>query len=110
VTGLERRLWKQGSEAGAALVDRALDVVERWGATRPPVGEAHLDADGVTLFTRDGGVALRLGEATDAELDERFRRFDAAWEAMTPAERRAARTMHLDSTRHDRVTVELGTL
>ena len=113
VTGLERRLWQNGSEAGTALVARAVEVVVAWSraAERPAIGEVHLDTRGITLFTREGGVALRLGDVTGADLEERFRRFDAAWEAMTPAERRAARTMHLDSTRPDRVTVKLaGTL
>jgi cell division septal protein FtsQ len=110
VTGLERRLWQGGSDAGRALVARALDVVDAWRAARerPPIGEVHVDADGLTLYTVEGGIALRVGDALGEGLEQRFSRFDAAWGAMTQGERKRARTFHLDSTRPDRVTVRLA--
>ncbi len=50
-----------------------------------------------------------VGPEADALIAASMNRFDATWSALTPAERAAAKTIHLDSrTRPDRVTVTLG--
>jgi cell division protein FtsQ len=114
VSGLDRRLWAGGSEAGPALVRRALAAVARWNETppetpRPAIGEVHFARTGMTLFTLERAVALKLGLTADDALAARFARFDAVWSALSDGERAAARAIHLDSeTRPDRVTVRLA--
>jgi cell division protein FtsQ len=109
ITGLDRRLWRDGSDAGAALVRRGLDLVRRWGDARAAIGEVHFARAGATMFTAEGAVAIRLGLSTDDDLAARFARFDATWSSLSPDERAAARAVNLDSaTRPDRVTVRLG--
>lgn len=113
ISGLDRRLYSpDGGEAAAALVRHALDVAALWsaGTGRPALGEINLTRAGVTLLTLKGAVAIALGR-TDGEpaLAAALRRFDAIWGALPPAERAAARAIHLDSrTRPDRVTVSLA--
>ncbi len=111
ITGLSRDLFVRHPELGTALVESALDIVERWNAKkgRPGIGEVHVDRAGYTLFTYSGAVAIELGRAASDDLDERLERFDLAWSALTPEEREQVRTIHLDSTtRPDRITVSMA--
>jgi cell division protein FtsQ len=112
ISGIDRRLYADGGDAAAALVRHALAVAAMWneGGRRPALGEIHLARAGVTLHTLRGATAISLGRAAAApDLAQALRRFDAIWGALPPAERAAARRIHLDSrTRPDRVTVSLA--
>jgi hypothetical protein len=115
VSGIDRRLFAADPQRAATLVVRALGIAEAWrmGPERPPIGEVHLSTNGVRLYTLEGAVAIELGRATSATpkendvfLEAGMSRFDAVWSVLSPEERAAARTIHLDSrTRQDRVTV-----
>jgi cell division septal protein FtsQ len=111
VSGLPRALFAANADAAAALVRDAIATTAAYqkNAERPPVGEARVERGGTTLFTLEGAVALRLGTARGDELAARLERFDAVWSALTPEERAAARTIHLDGTvRPERITVGMG--
>jgi cell division protein FtsQ len=108
VTGITRE-EVAGDPAGAAeRVRRALEALTRWkDGARPNVGEIRVDSrHGVTLYTFDDAIAIRLGDAAGDELARRLRRFDAAWASLSPEEKRRAHSIHLDQdTRPDHVTV-----
>ncbi len=111
VTGLDRTTWTRDTLGSAAAVKEALTVAARWHAEpgRPLVGEVHVARTGITLYTLEGAVAVRLGRARGEDLAARLRRFDAIWAALSEEERAVAKTIYLDSaTRADRVTVELA--
>ena len=74
-------------------------------AARPDAGEVAIDGRGATVYTCDDAVAVRLGAAEGAALVARLARFDAAWAALAPDERRRARAIHLDRHPPDLVTV-----
>src|SRR5262249_37220304 len=106
VSGIPRPLFISDPPAAAALVKRGLDAALTWGAQpgRPELGEVHIDRDGVTLYTKEGALAIALGEAPEPELPARLERFDTIWTALSPSERETLRTIHLDSATHpDRV-------
>ena len=112
VTGVPRPLFASAPDEAAAQVKHALDVATAWAAdaARPAVGEVRVDAHGATVYTFDDAVAVRVGDAAGADLATRLRRFDAAWSALSPDERRRARAVHVDSdTRSDLVTVSFAT-
>jgi cell division protein FtsQ len=104
VSGIPRPLFISDPPAAAALVKRGLDAASVWGDTRPALGEVHVDKEGVTLYTKEGALAIALGEAPEPELPSRLERFDTIWTALSPLERETLRTIHLDSETHpDRV-------
>lgn len=112
LSGVPRPLFSSAPDQAAARVKRGLDVLGAWadGAARPAIGEVRVDHHGATLFTYDDAVAVRLGDAAGVELSARLRRFDAAWAALSPDERRRTRAIHVDSdTRGDLVTVSFAT-
>ncbi len=88
---------------------RALEALKRYydGAPRPPLSEVAVgERDQLTLFLRQGGVALRLGASAS---DARLKRFDRVWAALGPDTQRV-RVVYLDNEiRADRVTVRFGT-
>jgi cell division protein FtsQ len=111
VTGMSRATWTRDADGSAAAVREALLAARRWheNAERPAVGEVHLERAGVTLYTLEGAIAVRLGRARGADQVARLRRFDAIWAALSDEERGACKTIYLDSaTRADRVTVQLA--
>lgn len=108
ITGITRDDVRDQPDDAAARIRRALGAITAWrAADRPAIGEVRVDRRlGVTLFTYDEAVAVRLGEADGPVLAARLDRFDAAWAALSPDERRRARALHLDhDTRPDHVTV-----
>ncbi len=111
VTGMDRAAYTRDPDAGAAAVREALAAAHRWheNQERPPVGEVHLARAGLTLYTLEGAVAVRLGRARGDDLAARLRRFDAIWASLSDEERAVCKTIFLDSaTRADRVTVQLA--
>jgi cell division protein FtsQ len=109
VTGIDRAAYAADPTAGAAEIARALDALTAWqkDPARPVVGEVHLDKrGGITLYTYDAAIAIRLGELETGTLDGRLHTFDRAWAALRPDERARARAVHIDNlTRPDHVTV-----
>jgi cell division septal protein FtsQ len=111
VTGMDRASYTRDLDAGAAAVREALLAATRWHERpeRPPVGEVHLARSGLTLYTLERAVAVRVGRARGDDLAARLRRFDAIWSALSDEERAVCKTIFLDSaTRADRVTVQLA--
>lgn len=111
VTGINRDDLARDPAGTAERIRRALATLAAWreDGGRPGVGEIRVDVrHGVTLYTFDDAVAVRLGEADGDLLTARLARFDAAWAALSPDERRRARAIHLDhDVRPDHVTVAL---
>jgi cell division protein FtsQ len=108
VTGLGRDEYRAVPDEGAARIRRALAALAVWSESsdRPAVGEVRVDGQGLTLYTYEDAVAIRLGGAEGDRLLARLDTFDAAWSALTPDERSRARAIHLDlDTRPDHVTV-----
>ena len=108
VTGVDREQFLADPDGAAAVIERGLHAIAAWRASgRPDVGEVHVDPRrGLTLYTRDDAVAIRLGDVDGDQLSARLRTFDTAWAALAPDERRRARAVHLDNrTRPDHVTV-----
>ncbi len=110
VTGLSRSLYESDETATRAEVKSALKALRMFSVvtSRPIVGEVNLDRTlGVTLFTAEHGVGIRLGRI-DETLPERIDRFDTVWASLqTHGER--PRMLYLDNrTRPDRVAVKLA--
>lgn len=99
VTGIDREDYLRSPSEAAARIRAALDAarVYREGG-RPPLGEVRHDASrGITLYTRRPVAAIRVGHVPAAgALRRRLAAFDAAWAALSPGERAAASTFHLD--------------
>jgi len=99
VTGIDRAEFRRSPTEAAARIRAALDAarVYREGG-RPPLGEVRHDAHrGITLYTRRPVAAIRLGHVPGAgAVRRRLAAFDAAWAALSPGERQAASTYHLD--------------
>ena len=99
VTGVDRSDYRRSPAESAARIRAALDAarVYREGG-RPVLGEVRHDAHrGITLYTRRPVTAIRVGHVSGAgTLRRRLAAFDAAWAALSPGERAAASTFHLD--------------
>src|SRR4029079_8589875 len=80
--------------AAASKVRAAIAAYDRWrAADRPAIAEIHVDPhSGVSLHTHDPSVAIQLGPL-GGELDARMRTFDAAWMALSDAERARTRAI-----------------
>lgn len=106
-TGVGRATYLMEPALARTLVRSGLQALTRYRQQpgRPTVGEVHIDRfAGVTLYTHEG-TALRVGQGSDAELDQRLRRFDAVWAQLQRSGQRAA-VMYLDNRAHpDHVTV-----
>ena len=110
VTGLLREDYVERPDEVQESIRDALSVFALFqsGENRPTLGEIHLHPrHGTTLLTHDDAVAVRLGRGDGQSLRRRLRTFDRVWQALTPAERRLARTIYADdsSSRSHRVTV-----
>jgi cell division protein FtsQ len=110
VTGIERESYLGEPEQARAHVREALATVAAWGSARPALGEVHWDRLlGITVYTREGAVGVRLGRADDAAtLNARLHRFDVVWAELAKSGERP-RVIYLDNrARPDRVTVKLA--
>ena len=108
VTGLGRDAYAADPAAAAADIAHALAALDAWRAEagRPAVAEVHVDRRGLTLYTYDDAIAIRLGDADGDALAARMRTFDRAWAALRPDERARTRAIHVDDhVRPDHVTV-----
>jgi cell division protein FtsQ len=113
ITGISRDGYVADRAEAQALIRLALAVLATYRAgpaSRPPVGEIHIDdIAGITLYTA-GGVAVRLGpseRAAPAEWVERLRRFDAVLRELSERTLRPA-AIFLDNRAHpDHITVRL---
>jgi cell division protein FtsQ len=105
ITGIGRASYLANRSSAAATVRAAIAAYDRWRkANRPAIAEIHVDPHGaVALHTHDPAIAIQLGPL-GGELDTRMRTFDAAWIALSDAERASARAIHLGA-RSDHVTV-----
>jgi cell division septal protein FtsQ len=105
ITGLDRATYAADPEAGAHTVRDAIAAAAAWAASgRPAAHELQLDPHGaLTLRAGEPALAIQLG-ALGSELATRMRTFDAAWAALSDAERSRARAIHL-GVRPDHVTV-----
>src|SRR5262249_20104837 len=107
VAALGRELYRPAPAAAAALVRFPPAIAADWRSSpeRPAVGEVHLARDGVTLYTLEKATAIAVGRGERAAFD----RFDDVWNALSPDERAAARTIYLNQrTRTGRAVVTLG--
>lgn len=110
VTGISRADYVAHPDETADRIRRALTVARLFRAktSRPRVAEIAVDERaGYTLVTYDHGVEIRLGAGTIEELGARMNTFDAAWAALSDAERAKARLLRIGAE-HDRVTVALS--
>jgi cell division protein FtsQ len=100
VTGIDRDAYRRRIDEAEERIRAALAAAAAYTAEpgRLPLGEVHADPDrGLTLYTRRPVVALHLGRPQDAaELRRRLALFDAAWAALSAAERGALSALHLD--------------
>ncbi len=111
VSGVTRQLYAEAPAVAGDRVKRGLAVLAAWhGAARPNAGEVAIDGRGATVYTWDDAIAVRLGAAEGPALVASLARFDAAWAALSPEERRRTRAVHVDNdTRSDLVTVSFTT-
>lgn len=110
ITGVGRAAYVLEPAYARAQIAVALAALARYQqlATRPPVGEVHIDRFvGVTLYTRQG-LAIQLGRGEPAELDTRLARFDAVFRQLRDGEQRPV-MVFLDNRAHpDHVTVRFA--
>jgi cell division protein FtsQ len=120
VTGLERDAFTPAGPiaAGPQAVRAALAAMDAWRAVagRPAAHEIHV-VDGALAVRTEAGLVVELGTAPAVDvggadptaiggLTRRMRRFDHAWNHLSPDERTRARSIHVDhETRKDRVIV-----
>jgi cell division protein FtsQ len=110
LTGFGRAAYLMEPELTHGQIRAALLALSRYQSHpgRPAIGEVHFDRFiGVTLYT-DSGIAIRLGQGSDSDLDARLRRFDAVWSALSRAGQKPV-MLFLDNRAHpDHVTVRLA--
>ncbi len=123
VSGIARERYRRDPEAARAAIRRGLVAAELYtdsddsergaasAASRPRLGEVHLDPHrGVTFFTHDTAMAVRVGHGSPEILGARLAAFDAAWQALSARERDLVRVVYADAdSRPDRVTVGFAT-
>ncbi len=110
ITGIDRATYEAEPAPTAATITATLAALATWRqeASRPAIGELHLDAHhALTLRTYEHATAIQLGPL-GPELPERMHTFDAAWAELSEPERLRARAIHVDA-RIDQVTVALNT-
>jgi cell division septal protein FtsQ len=116
ITGIAREDYAADAPAAEARIRRALDAVRAYSEqddsrpARPAVGEVRVDVRrGITFFTHDTAMAVRVGHGNPEALRARLRAFDLAWQSLTTEERAAARIVFADARKQpERVTVSFA--
>jgi cell division septal protein FtsQ len=105
ITGIERHTYRYHPDVGARLVHEALEVLAAYDAVpgRPRLAELRMDeAQGVSLFTYQGGTEVRLGRE---RYQSKLARFDALRQSLRHGPM-ALRAVYLDDDRWtDRVVI-----
>ena len=84
ITGIGRATYVLEPAYARVQIGAALAALARYQkkASRPPIGEVHIDRFiGATLYTQKG-LAIELGRGEPAELESRLLRFDAVWRVL----------------------------
>jgi cell division protein FtsQ len=109
VTGLRRDDYLADPASAQVVIASALQLAEGYQSidSRPALGEVNIDQGrGFSLVLAETGARIHCGLGSIDELTTRLRRFDAAWAALSPAERAKTRNLHIDNeTREDSVTI-----
>jgi cell division protein FtsQ len=123
ITGIAREEYVRAPAEATARIAWALQAAAIYARSgdRPALAEIHLDRRrGLTFVTYEQALAIRVGDVSALTVSEglraaglpalalsqRLRAFDAAWAALAPDERDAARIVFANNTtRPDRVTV-----
>jgi cell division septal protein FtsQ len=116
ISGIAREDYSANSQAAEARIRRALEAVRAWtehddeAPARPALGEVHADVRrGITFFTHDTAMAVRVGHGSPEVLRARLRAFDLAWQSLSPEERARVRIVFADARKQpDRVTVSFA--
>lgn len=116
ITGIAREDYAADAPAAEERIRRALEAVRAWAEhdqalpPRPALGEVHADVRrGITYFTHDTALAVRVGHGGPEVLRARLRAFDLAWQSLSPEERARARVVFADARKQsDRVTVSFA--
>ncbi len=106
ITGVNRLKYLNNPAASRQQIVRAINALDRYyDKVRPRLSEVNVGEQGrLTLYLRQGGVAVRMGRDVS---DGRLQRFDRVWAALGPDAQRA-RVLFLDNEiRADRVTVRM---
>jgi cell division protein FtsQ len=116
ITGIAREDYAKDAQAAEARIRRALRAVRAWAEhdqalpARPALGEVHADVRrGITYFTHQTAMAVRVGHGSPEVLRARLRAFDFAWQSLSPAERARVRIVFADARKQpDRVTLSFA--
>ncbi|WP_428262774.1 cell division protein FtsQ/DivIB [Haliangium sp.] len=114
ITGITRDAYAADPELAEMAIRRGLEAAALYqaqpsqdGPSRPALGEVHVDPRrGITFFTYDTAVAVRVGHGSADMLRARLSAFDLAWQALSADERSRVRIAYADAHGHpDRVTM-----
>lgn len=118
ITGIARDDYNAEPARTEARIRRAIEAVELYrerdggdGAeARPRLGEIHIDNhSGITFFTFDTAMAVRIGHGSADVLRARLRAFDVAWRSLPREERAQVDVVYADlHERPDRVTMRFA--
>ncbi len=115
VTGIPRDGYVDDREASQAMVREALAALAVWREKpgRPSVGEVHVDAaDGVTFYTANDVVGVRVGPGDGADpaasWRERLARYDAVAASLAESGEKPRLILVDGRAQPDRVTVRLA--
>lgn len=116
VTGIPREDYAADPPAAEARIRLAQEAARAYaeqdeGApARPALGEVHVDRRrGITFFTHETAVAVRVGHGSPEVLRARLRAFDLAWQSLSPEERARVRVVYADARKQpDRVTISFA--
>lgn len=116
ITGIPREDYAASPQAAEERIRRAQEAARAYAEqddhapARPTLGEVHVDRHrGITFFTHETAVAVRVGHGSPEVLRARLRAFDLAWQSLAPEERARVRVVHADARKQpDRVTISFA--
>lgn len=116
VTGIPREDYAADPQAAEARIRRAQEAARAYVEqddrvpARPTLGEVHVDRRrGITFFTHETAMAVRVGHGNPEVLRARLRAFDLAWQSLSPEERARVRSVYADARKQpDRVTISFA--